>query len=126
MKSISLMVPDRFVVTRTKWVAAAIVALLGTHVGLVAYSATRHSPTMLEPALLASGLSHWEFGRFELYRVNPPLVRIIAALPVMAAGYESDWTSFYDSPGARSEFPIGSDFVAANGERTIWLMTIAR
>lgn len=112
--------------SRKNWVTAAVIGLLVVHAGLLVYSATRHSPTMLEPALLASGLSHWEFGRFELYRVNPPLVRMIAALPVMAAGYESDWTGFYESPGARAEFPLGSDFIAANGERSIWLFTIAR
>lgn len=104
----------------------AVVVLLGLQAGLLAYSATRHSPTMLEPAQLAAGISNWEFGRFELFRVNPPLVRMIAALPVLAAGCETDWTSFYESPGARPEFAVGSDFVAANGERSIWLFTIAR
>lgn len=113
------MVPSRLLI-------AAIGLLLAIHAGLLAYSATRHSPTMLEPALLASGLSHWEFGRFELYRVNPPLVRMVAALPVMAAGYESDWSGFYEAPGARPEFSMGADFIAANGERSIWLFTIAR
>ncbi|MFV0444805.1 MAG: hypothetical protein ACK5Q5_14630, partial [Planctomycetaceae bacterium] len=111
---------------RRRLVSAAVVLLLAVHAGLLAYSATRHSPTMLEPALLASGLSHWEFGRFELYRVNPPLVRMVATLPVMAAGYEADWTGFYESPGARPEFSMGADFIAANGERSIWLFTIAR
>ncbi len=112
--------------SRQRWVVLAVVLLLAIHAGLLAYSATRHSPTMLEPALLAAGLSHWEFGRFELYRVNPPLVRMVAALPVLAAGYESDWSSFYEAPGARPEFAVGADFIKANGERSIWLMTIAR
>ena len=104
----------------------AVIVLLAIHAGLLAYSATRHSPTMLEPALLTAGLSHWEFGRYELYRVNPPLVRMVAALPVMAAGYEADWSGFYESPGARPEFSMGADFIAANGERSIRLFTIAR
>ncbi|MDX1970313.1 MAG: hypothetical protein SFV23_24295 [Planctomycetaceae bacterium] len=50
--------------------AITVVLLLATQAGLLAYSATRHSPTFLEPAFLASGISHWQFGRFELYRVN--------------------------------------------------------
>jgi len=81
---------------------------------------------MLEPALLAAGLSHWEFGRFEVYRVNPPLVRMVAALPVLAAGYEEDWSEFYESSGGRPEYALGNSFIAANGERSLWLMTIAR
>lgn len=111
---------------RRRLVTVAVILLLAVHAGLLAHSATRHSPTMLEPALLVSGLSHWEFERFELYRVNPPLVRMVAALPVMVAGYEADWTGFYESPGARPEFSMGADFIAANGERSIWLFTIAR
>ena len=105
---------------------AAVALLLMVQAGLLAWSATKHSPTMQEPAQLAAGISNWEFGRFELYRVNPPLVRMIAALPVLAAGYEADWSSFYESPGSRPEFAVGSDFIAANGERSIWLFTIAR
>ncbi|MEM6484899.1 MAG: glycosyltransferase family 39 protein [Pseudomonadota bacterium] len=90
------------------------------------YSAYVHSPTLNEPGHLVAGLSHWEFGRFELYRVNPPLVRMVAALPVMAVGYEADWSGFYEGPGARPVFGMGEDFVAANGERTFFLTMIAR
>jgi len=100
--------------------------LLSCHVGLLAYAATRHSPTQDEPAHLVAGLSHWEFGRYELYRVNPPLVRLIAAVPVLLAGYHQDWMRFYEAPGARPEFDLGRDFIQANGERSLWLVTIAR
>lgn len=107
-------------------VPLAVVSLLAIHAGLLAYSATTHSPTMNEPGHLVAGLSYWEFGRFEVYRVNPPLTRLIAALTVMAAEYEADWSAYHEDPGARPEFAMGSDFIAANGERSIWLFTIAR
>ncbi|QDT44277.1 Dolichyl-phosphate-mannose-protein mannosyltransferase [Gimesia alba] len=100
--------------------------LLLVHAGMLAYSATKHSPTMLEPAFLVAGLHHWESGQFELFRVNPPLVRMLAALPVKAVGYESDWSGINQKLGARPEFRIGIDFVRVNGERSIWLFTIAR
>ncbi|MGC1272603.1 MAG: hypothetical protein WBC44_02760 [Planctomycetaceae bacterium] len=100
--------------------------LLAIHAGLLAYGATRHSPTLNEPGHLVAGLAMWEFGRFEVYRVNPPLTRLIAALPVLAAGYEMDWRRFYEGSGARPEFALGADFIKANGERAIWLFTIAR
>lgn len=106
--------------------AAAVIALLAVHIGLIAYSATRHSPTLNEPGHLVAGLSHWGFGRFEVYCVNPPLVHYMAAIPVLIAGYEADWSGLYDSPGARPEFKMGEDFIRANGERSIWLFTIAR
>lgn len=104
----------------------AVILLLGIHAGLLAYSATQHSPTHLEPAFLASGISHWQFGRFELYRVNPPLPRMIAALPVMAWGCKTDWSRYYEGPGSRAEFPVGEDFIKVNGPMSIPLFFMAR
>ena len=108
------------------WPWLFVVLLLAVHAGLVAYSAMKHSPTLNEPGHLVAGLTHWRFGRFEVYRVNPPLSHAVAAIPVMLAGYEEDWSGFYDSPGARPEFRMGANFIAANGERSIWLFTLAR
>ena len=51
---------------------------------------------------------------------------MVAALPVMIAGYEEDWSGFYEGPGARPVFEMGVDFIAANGERSYGLFTIAR
>ncbi len=104
----------------------AVIVLLLVHTGLLAYSGYVHSPTFNEPAHLVAGLSHWEHERFELYRVNPPLVRMVAALPVIMAGYKEDWTGFREAPGARPIFLMGEDFVAANGKRSFFLFMIAR
>ena len=92
----------------------------------LAYSGYIHSPTVDEPAHLVAGLTHWKFHRFDLYSVNPPLVRLIAALPVVAAGYREDWSAFESGLGARPEFALGHDFVKANGERSLFLFMIAR
>jgi hypothetical protein len=62
----------------------AVVALLTIHAALLMYSAYVHSPTLNEPGHLVAGLSIWEFGRFDVYNVNPPLVKMVAALPVIA------------------------------------------
>jgi hypothetical protein len=104
----------------------AVVAMLTIHTALLMYSAYVHSPTLNEPGHLVAGLSIWKFGRFDVYNVNPPLVKMVAALPVMAAGYEEDWSGFYTGSGARPEFAMGEDFVAANGERSFFLFMIAR
>jgi len=73
-------------VNTTTWkLHAVVLLLLTTHATLLAYAATRHSPTYNEPGHLVAGISHWQFGRFELYRVNPPLSHMVAALPVLAA-----------------------------------------
>ncbi|MDR2439463.1 MAG: glycosyltransferase family 39 protein [Planctomycetaceae bacterium] len=103
-----------------------VIILLFVHSLLLGYAATRHSPTALEGPLLAAGVSHWELGRYELYRVNPPLVRMVAAIPVMLTGCETNWTRFVDGPRTRPEYSIGSQFIEINGKRSFWLMTIAR
>jgi 4-amino-4-deoxy-L-arabinose transferase-like glycosyltransferase len=100
--------------------------LLVLHVGLLAYSATQHSPTIDEVAHMAAGVSHWELGRFDLYRVNPPLVRMLATLPVMLAGYESEWSDYSAAPGTRAEFRLGEKFIDRNGTRAFRLFTWAR
>ncbi|MAT72912.1 MAG: hypothetical protein CMJ58_25810 [Planctomycetaceae bacterium] len=116
----------RRLLERPRAARIAVLALLAIHTGLLMYSAYVHSPTLNEPGHLVAGLSHWKFGRFELYRINPPLVRMVAALPVMAVGYKEDWSRFYEGPGAMPVFGMGKDFVAANGERTFFLTMIAR
>lgn len=108
---------------RAQWFATLLLIL---HAGLLAWSGWRHSPTYDEVGHLPAGLAVWEYGRFDLYRVNPPLVRAVAAAPVWLAGCEYDWRSFSDSPAARPEWAVGADFIAANGSRSFWLFTLAR
>jgi hypothetical protein len=68
---------------------------------------------MSEDALLASGVSHYKYQRFDLYRVNPPLVRLLASLPVKneLLSQESAWWRYDTSPLKRSEFTVGIDVV---------------
>jgi len=89
-------------------------------------SAALHSPVMDEAAHLAAGISHWELGRFRLFKVNPPLVRMVAALPAIASGAKTDWSNYSEGVGARPDFTVMDDFVHANGERVFWLVTLAR
>lgn len=103
-----------------------IAAMLVTHTGLLAWSAYRHSPVVSEVGHLPAGISHWQFGRFDLYRVNPPLVRMVAALPVLMANPATDWKGYSLDPLTRSETSVGIDFVNSNGPRTFWLYTLGR
>src|ERR1700727_2401415 len=74
---------------------AAAAALLIVHVALVARIGYVSSPTMDEAGHLPAGLSHWVSGRFDLYRVNPPLVRSLAAVPVLLARPRMDWSHYF-------------------------------
>lgn len=104
--------------------------LLGLQLCLLGWGGCRHSPTYDEVAHLPAGLSHWELGDFRLFRVNPPLVRMVAALPVWLLGAETDWSRLEAVVQSRSEkridFDLGRDFITVNGERAFWLYTYGR
>lgn len=101
-------------------------SLLVVHAGLLASSAWRHSPVIDEVAHLPAGLSHLLLGRFELYSVNPPLVRSVAAVPVALSGPKLDWGHYLSYPRARTEFRVGEDFMEANGPRIFRFYAMAR
>jgi hypothetical protein len=103
-----------------------VVLLVFVHVGLVAWGASRHSPTWDEPGHLVAGIGHWQFGTYDLMRVNPPLVRMVATVPVLVAGPKSDWSSYDASVGVRSDRLIRRDFIEINGRRAFWFHTLAR
>lgn len=105
----------------------AVLLLLGSQAGLLAYSAYVHSPTDLEPEQLAAGIGVWRFGRFDLFNVNPPLVRSIAALPVLASDAVIDDAWFDVAQGGAHARVIGDTFVRANGGlESCWYFTLAR
>src|ERR1700730_5173637 len=84
-------------------------------VGLLAWSAYRHSPVGDEIAHLAAGISYWQLGAFDLYRVNPPLSRLVAGLPIVVVeGAELDWGTYRSGSSDRPEWSMGQAFVSAN------------
>ena len=106
--------------------ATIVATIISVSSCLIFYSASVHSPTLDEPAHLAAGLSHYRFKTYTLYRVNPPLVRLIAVLPVWLMEHTEDWSRYVDSDRQRPEFLVGEDFIAANKERSQSLVRVAR
>lgn len=104
----------------------AFAALLLLHAALLAFSAARQAPVWDEPSHLVAGISHWQLGTFDLGRVNPPLVRTIATVPVLIAGLRMDWSRYNDNVGCRSEHAIRADFVADNRESLFRFHRLAR
>lgn len=86
-----------------RWIAA----MLLLHVVILARGAYTHFPNVDEVAHLPAGVSHWLFADFNLYRVNPPLVQVVAGAPPAVLGAEYDWRLHTAAPGARPEFRIG-------------------
>ena len=103
-----------------------VISLLVTHASLLVWGALTHSPVWDEVGHLAAGISHWQFGRFDLYRVNPPLVRMAAAVPVFLADPKMDWRELSGDTTTRDECSVGLQFVEANGRRYFTLLSYAR
>ena len=100
--------------------------ILLAHTLILGYSALIHSPTNGEVPALSSGVYHLSTGRFDLFRVNPPLVRCVATTPLLAFQPKTDWSKHRDTLTGRDEFPIGSDFIRNNAPKSFFYFTIAR
>lgn len=109
---------------RAQLVVLALLAPLQTM--LLGWMACRYSPTADETAHLAAGIRIWTLRRFDLYQVNPPLVKVAAALPVVLDAPRTDWKRFSDLPGDRPEWVLGLDYMHANVPRFRWDLVLAR
>jgi hypothetical protein len=109
--------------TRTRWSVVAL--FLSSHAILLLYSAHVHAVTVDEGQHLAAGVHDWDSGEFYLYRVNPPLVRVLATLPVVIAGAKAP-DDFHDVPGVRLEFDYHTAFAKANADRYQDFVFLAR
>ncbi len=103
-----------------------IAIVLATHTALLAWGASRNSPAYDEVGHMAAGLSHWEFAKFDLYSVNPPLVRLVATFPVWLSDPVCDWSRWNGRRRNREEFHVGCSFIRANGPRSLHYFTLAR
>ena len=106
---------------------ALAVLIVSVHVALLGWSCVAHFPTIDEVGHFPAGISHWKYGNFRLYHVNPPLVRMAATLPVALVEFpEISWDSFNSRARARPEFSMGVEFLHENDFRALWQFWLAR
>ncbi|TWT69916.1 ArnT family glycosyltransferase [Crateriforma conspicua] len=84
------------------------------------------SPTVDEPGHLVAGLSHWELGNFDVYRVNPPLPRLVGSLPVWLIGYVPPLDEFTRDQKKRTEFDLGRSYICDSGPDAYWHFVLGR
>ena len=90
--------------SRSRWTAAAVTLLV--HSVLVIGIAWRSSPNTDEPAHLASGIYHWQNGRFDAFRVNPPFVRMWCTAPLAWFATVPQLTPPLTDDGSRLEWQL--------------------
>lgn len=108
--------------------ALAVTALLLLHYGLAARSLLLENPTVDEVVHLPAGVTYWQQGTFQLYHQNPPLTKLVAALPVVLSKpivdplYQSlIWRATDPSPPTFSQV-----FARLNADRYFELFKLAR
>lgn len=110
-----------------RWIAFLAAWMLLVHAGIAIVGLRQQSVTIDEYAHLPAGLSHWQKQTFFVYRVNPPLVTMLAALPVLFTNPQMPYDdTFVAKPGERYEWPFGRKFMVANWGRYHDLFVLGR
>lgn len=109
-----------------RWAAGYISGIALLHLSLLVYGIFIHGPGWDEVGHLPAGISHWKTGRFDLYRVNPPLPRMIATAPLVFLddGVRWQWNSAYSY--SRPEWDLGRELIEVNGAGYFRFLRIAR
>ncbi len=96
---------------RKPWSALGIIFLVGFC--LQAFlAASRLSATTDEPVHLVAGYSYWQTHDFRINPEHPPLVKLLAAAPLLAIKPALDTSS--DDWKAAAEYPLGFKFLYSN------------
>lgn len=105
----------------TLWPRVAVALLLLIHAALAIDTLRQKSVTVDEVGHLPAGISYWQKGTFELYHHNPPLVKLLAALPALAAGpavdYSKSWDVNLQLGMPLNQWAFGWEFMYANAAR---------
>lgn len=113
-----------------RWTGFAVGVLLLIHGLILTHTAWRKSATVDEVAHLPAGITYWEKRTFAVYHHNPPLVKLLAALPVMAAGGKVDYSGNWLKNQMRglpvSQWNLGWEFMYANARRYRLLYFLGR
>lgn len=82
------------------------------------------SPTFDEPAHIGAGLSYLKTGDFKVNPQHPPLLKEIAALPLLLIGARfpitpQDWEAIGDTPYPFFQWQLGHDVIFGNGAERV-------
>ncbi len=103
------------------------IGLLASHATLLGLSLTRNAPTIDEVVHLPTGISYWHKGQFWCYHHNPPLIRLLYALPAVLIDVPTDYRNYEYSPGSRGpDCALGRDFMLLNQKNYIKIYAISR
>jgi len=104
---------------RRKTTTFALGALLVLQFVALAWNGYWNSPTIDEPGHLQASLCIYHWGRYEVYAVNPPLVRLITGLPMSLLGLTPAVTFEDLDPASRWEFAAGYELFESKSDQAM-------
>src|SRR5579875_170712 len=96
------------------------------HVSLLGWGGYIHFPSRDEVAHIPAGLAAWKNGTFSLYRINPPLPRMLATRPLLAINCDTTGLDSSSDPAQRDEWEAARKFADANPCHYLPLVRLAR
>src|SRR5258708_28964369 len=117
LRSLEAMETQKPTSSRRILVVAGVILLLAAMAAQLAFSARRQSQTFDEGAHIFSGYRYWKNFDFGFNPEHPPLVKLIAALPLL--GLPLRTPPIPDGDFKMVEFRTGRDFFYANDSTTI-------
>jgi hypothetical protein len=103
-----------------------IVSLMVIHALLVSWCALRSGFAWTEVGLLPAGVIDWRYGSYDVFRVNPPLVRMWATLPVLALNPDVPFAGTLSDPRSRAQWEVGAAMLKVDARAAERNLTIAR
>ena len=113
---------------RRSHIVIIIIAVVA-HCSILFYEGTRDGPASDEIAHFAAAMEHWQHGRFDLFSVNPPLVRcVLTPFIALSGDAKLDAYQYYTAPapGKRPEFRIGGLIAHGLGPKYFFDLSICR
>ncbi|NTU69387.1 phospholipid carrier-dependent glycosyltransferase [bacterium] len=107
----------------------AISVLLVIMFGLMFFSARGDSMIVDEDAHIPAGFSYVTTGDYRLNPEHPPLIKDLAALPLVLTGQKFDydyWRSNADGKAVNNQWEMGWDFIYRSGNNADDLILLAR
>jgi hypothetical protein len=103
----------------------AIAIVLALHLALIIPITWTSSPNCDELGHLASGIYHWQAGKFDAYRVNPPLFRLWCTIPIVLCQPEIAWRTAPHNEVNRSEWCLSAQLLNATSPAELRLYLVA-
>ena len=104
-----------------QWLGSIAAALLILHAVLAIDTLRKKAVTVDEGGHLPAGITYWQKRTFGLFHHNPPLVKMLAALPAMAfrptVDYSKSWKRSSEQDVPVSPVVFGWEFMYANADR---------